>query len=294
MPRGLPGRWLGGVFFLPVFLLPISTPEYSEYEFILLDVGQGLSAVVRTKNHLLVYDTGAKYSADFDSGKAVVLPYLKSIGVKSLDKVIISHGDSDHRGGYQSLAEEMAIAETLTSVPEKLYGENIHLCESGQHWKWDGVNFEILHPEKNYKGKGNNRSCVLKIDNGHKSVLLTGDIEASAERDLIADQAYNLYNKLDIDLLVAPHHGSKTSSTIEFLSAVSPEYVLFPVGYRNRFQHPAETIVFRYQQNDITPLDSISDGAIRFSIGETISAPDRYRQDHGHFWNRGRPGNRVK
>ncbi len=290
MPRGVPGRWLGTIFFLPVFLIQVPVPGINEYEFTLLDVGQGLSAVVRTNNHTLVYDTGAKYSAEFDTGKAVILPYLKAIGVKSLDKVIISHGDNDHAGGYKSLAEGIPITETLTSVPQKLQGENIYRCESGQNWEWDGVRFEILHPGKNYQSKENNRSCVLKVDNGHKSVLLTGDIEAAAESVLINDKAA----MLDIDLLVAPHHGSKTSSTDEFLTAVSPEYVLFPVGYRNRFHHPAETIVLKYQKNDIIRLNSASDGAISFSIGESISTPDRFRQKHGHFWNRSNARNRVE
>lgn len=151
-PRGFPGKWLGIIFFLPIFIFDPSSPDYGEYEFTLLDVGQGLSAVVKTKDHILVYDTGAKFSKDFNAGKAVVLPYLKSRGIKKLDKVIISHGDNDHIGGYQSLAEEMIIEETLTSIPEKLKEmntqENIDLCHSDQGWEWDGVKFEILHPDE--------------------------------------------------------------------------------------------------------------------------------------------------
>ncbi len=289
MPKGLPGRWLAGVFFLPAFLIQMPSPEQGNFEFVLLDVGQGLAVVIRTREHVLLYDTGAKFSADFDTGKAVILPYLKSIGINKLDKVIISHGDNDHIGGFQSLAKEMLITETLSSVPEKLQGDNIHLCKSGQNWTWDGVSFEILHPEPDYAGKGNNRSCVLKIDNGYKSVLLTGDIEATAETVLMKNN-----QDLDVDLLVAPHHGSKTSSTTDFLSVVSPEYVLFPAGYRNRFHHPAEMVVKRYEESDIKHLNTATDGAIRFNIGKTISTPDRYRQDHGHFWNRDHVNNHVE
>ena len=289
MPKGLPGRWLAGIFFLPVLLVQTSTPMQGDFEFVLLDVGQGLAAAIRTRDHVLLYDTGAKFSADFDTGKAVILPYFTSIGVNSLDKVIISHGDNDHVGGFQSIIKKIPIAETLTSVPEKLNGENIRLCEPGQSWEWDGVMFEIIHPEPDYAGKSNNRSCVLKIDNGHKSVLLTGDIEASAEAVLMKN------NKgLDIDLLVAPHHGSKSSSTEAFISSLSPDIVLFPVGYRNRFHHPAEKVISRYEKSGIKSLNTASDGAIRFNIGRTISAPDRYRVDHGHFWNRDRAKNRVE
>jgi len=282
MPKGLPGRWLAGIFILPVFLIHELPPDRGDYQFTLFDVGQGLAVVIRTRNHVLLYDTGAKFSDNFDTGKAVVLPYLRSLGLKSLDKVIISHGDNDHRGGYQSVAKKIPIIETLTSVPEKIHGKNIHLCESGQHWKWDNVNFEILHPGRNYKGTGNNRSCVLKIDNGYKSVLLTGDIEASAEALLIRAK----HDKLDSDLLVVPHHGSKTSSTAEFIAAISPEYALFPVGYRNRFNHPAKIVYSRYHGANIKLLDTTREGTIQFMIGKTISAPDRYRYDHGHFWNR--------
>ena len=290
IPRGLPGRWLGCLFILPIFLFKVESPVYGEFDFALLDVGQGLSSVIRTKEHVLLYDTGAKFSADFDTGKAVVLPYLKSIGIKSLDKVIISHGDNDHIGGYESIAEQMPIIETMTSVPEKLSGNNISLCHSGQHWNWDGVSFEIIHPDKNYQNKENNRSCVLKVSNGYQSVLLTGDIEAPAESTLLSDKAVNL----DVDLLIAPHHGSKTSSTQMFLVATSPEYALFSTGYRNRYHHPSEHVLKRYRQRSIKLLDTANEGAIRFHIGKTISAPDSYRQEYGHFWNRSRLKNRVE
>lgn len=285
MPRGLPGRFLAGAFFLPILFFQTESPDYGEYDFVLLDVGQGLSAVIQTKEHILIYDTGPKFSSDFDTGKAVVLPYLKSIGISRVNKVIISHGDNDHRGGYQSVVNEIEIGETLTSVPEKLSGDNVLLCDSGKYWEWDGVTFEILHPDKNYYQtgrKGNNRSCVLRIDNGYGSVLLTGDIETAAESVLISDKNVNL----DVDILVAPHHGSKTSSTSAFISAASPEYVLFPVGYQNRFHFPNEKVVRRYKQNNIKRLDTAKAGAIHFHIGKQISVPDLYRQDYGHFWNR--------
>ena len=285
MPRGLPGRFLGVIFFLPAILFQSDSPSHGEYEFTLLDVGQGLSAVIRTKEHTLIYDTGPKFNINFDTGKAVVLPYLKSKGVSQVDKIVISHGDNDHRGGYESIVSEIVIGDTITSVPEKLSGNNIRHCYSGDKWEWDGVKFEILHPDKNYyqaRKNGNDRSCVLKIDNGFRSILLTGDIEKAAEFVLVRDKNTNL----NADILVAPHHGSKTSSTDTFISAVSPEYILFPVGYKNRFHFPNKIVINRYHQNNAKSFDTATHGAIHFYIGKQISTPDLYRQDHGHFWNR--------
>lgn len=281
MPRGLPGRWLGGIFLLPVLLIKLEGPATNEFEFTLLDVGQGLSAVIRTEHHTMLYDTGPKFSADFDTGQAVVIPFLKSIGIDILQKVIISHGDNDHIGGYNSLIKDVDVHETLTSVPEKLEGVSVVPCKKGQQWQWDGVTFTILHPNQETYANGNNRSCVLKVDNGLHSVLLTGDIEAAAELDLLKQGI-----DLDADILVVPHHGSNTSSTAAFIDAVSPEYALFPAGYRNRYHFPVPSVIERYRNSDIQLLDTASSGAIRFNIGSEIATPVRYRLQEGHFWNR--------
>ncbi len=282
MPKGLPGRWLGGVFVLPALLLQPEHPATGEFEFTLLDVGQGLAAVIRTAEHTLVYDTGARYSADFDTGRTVVVPFLRSLGIESVDRVIISHGDNDHRGGYRSLVEAMQIGETLTSVPEKLKGDQVISCQEGQEWEWDVVHFEILHPYPQYHGKENNRSCVLLVRNHSHSLLLPGDIEKTAEEDLVRKMG----KRVDVDVLVAPHHGSKTSSSDQFIESVSPGYVLFPVGYRNRYNHPAITVIKKYRKRDIKSFDTARDGAIQLYFGEDISIPVLYRVDHGHFWNR--------
>ncbi len=283
MPKGLPGRWLGLLFIIPAVLIRTEPPAHGDYSLTLLDVGQGLSTVIRTKNHVLVYDTGAKFNDNFDLGKMVLLPYLHASDIDNLDTVIVSHGDNDHAGGYSSLAKELFIKQTLSSVPEQFADFNIEHCLAGQQWNWDGVSFEVLHPEANTSELSqNNRSCVLKVDNGYGSVLLTGDIEAKIESRLIAEHK----DQLDIDILIAPHHGSKTSSTLAFISATSPEYVLISAGYRNRFHHPAKKIEKRYQTAGLKLLETSKEGAISFMIDKTISSPELYRQNHSHFWNR--------
>ncbi len=293
LPRGFPARWLGLIFIAPIFFSDQNAPDQGEFDLTLLDVGQGLSSVIQTQNHVLVYDTGAKFSDNFDAGKAVVIPYLKSIKAKKLDKVIVSHGDNDHIGGFQSIYKAITIDEILTSVPNKLEGKNVQLCHSEQKWEWDGVEFTILHPHKSIsltkskRLKSNNRSCVLRVDNGYQSILIPGDIEAVIETRLLKNNiTENNFGVLDVDILIAPHHGSKTSSTKAFILATSPEYVLFSTGYRNRYKHPHEDVMKTYLEQQVNIINTAMTGAIRFRIGKTLSKPDRFRQDQGHFWNR--------
>ncbi|MFK8066664.1 MAG: DNA internalization-related competence protein ComEC/Rec2 [Gammaproteobacteria bacterium] len=289
LPRGFPARGMGLIFIAPVFLSDQNTLNQGEFDLTLLDVGQGLSSVIKTQNHTLVYDTGAKFSDDFDAGKAVVIPYLKSIKVNKINKVVISHGDNDHIGGFQSLNRAISIDQILTSVPDEIEGSAIQTCSSEQNWQWDGVKFSFLYPNKvntlskSDQIKSNNRSCVLRVDNGHKSILLPGDIEAVIETRLLKDKSSDI---LDADILIAPHHGSKTSSSEAFISATSPEYVLLSTGYRNRYKHPHEDVLNTYRKHHVKILNTASVGAIRFRIGKTLSQPDQFRQDHGHFWNR--------
>jgi competence protein ComEC len=281
-PRGWPVRWLGGVWLALAFLLPQPRPAPGEAWFTLLDVGQGLAAVVETENHLLLFDTGPRFSDTFDTGEAVVLPYLLQRGVARVDMLLISHGDNDHIGGAESLLAFFPVARLLTSVPEKLASHHPEPCRAGQRWQWDGVEFVVLNPTDELARKENNNSCVLKVKTAAGSLLLTGDIEKQAERLLIERDAA----ELRADILVVPHHGSKSSSTTEFIAAVAPRWALFPAGYQNRFKLPRPEVVARYRERNIELLESGRSGAITLRLGrEAISMPDRFREAGSHYWN---------
>ncbi|MCL5668753.1 MAG: DNA internalization-related competence protein ComEC/Rec2 [Gammaproteobacteria bacterium] len=275
-PRGFPARWAGAVWLLPLFLLRPPSPAPGEVWFTLLDVDQGLAAVAQTARHTLVFDTGARYSASFDAGSAVVAPYLRHRGVNRLDTLIISHGDNDHIGGAASLLEAFPANRVLSSVAERL--PNAQPCLAGETWQWDEVEFQILNPATT-NVSGNNASCVLKITSRYGSVLLPADIEAEAERALLERDA-----NLRADILVIPHHGSKTSSTEEFIDAVKPEIALIPAGYRSRYRHPHPTVVARYRQRGIRLLDSPAQGAIHIRLGANGTRVSGYRNTHRRYW----------
>ena len=288
-PKGLPVRWLGGVWLLPMFFTPIPQPAAGEVWFTLLDVGQGLSAVARTRNHTLVFDSGARFSESFDTGEAVVTPFLRSVGVTRLDTLVISHGDNDHIGGAPSILQEMGVQRVLSGVPHhallSMSQPPAEQCVSGQAWQWDGVEFLMLNPAaesiSDTNHHENNSSCVLRITTAAGSILLPADIEKGAERHLFDTQP----DALPARILVAPHHGSKTSSTQDFVDAVRPEYVLFPAGYRNRYGHPKAEVMARYQALNAQMFDSAQHGAITFKLGpKGLTKPDTYRQSGRKYW----------
>lgn len=256
-PRGIPARFLGVILNLPLLLPLLPTLEKGEAIVTVLDVGQGLAISVQTQNHQLLYDTGARFQNGGDMGKNVILPFFRYHGIQNLDTLIISHGDNDHSGGAYSVLSEMDNVQILTSAPEKLIPFQTDNCKSGQNWTWDNVNFEILSPAKTFE-KDNDNSCVLKIETGQNAILLTGDIEAVAENWLVE----NMPKKLQAKVLVAPHHGSKTSSTLDFLNFVRPETVLISAGYQNQFHHPSKEVVARYVEIHAPALNTANDGAL--------------------------------
>lgn len=284
-------RWqrsMGLFGLLPLVLINPAQLQHGEARFTLLDVGQGLAAVVETRDHTLIFDTGARYRSGFNFGDAVILPYLRYRGLEQVDTLVVSHGDNDHIGGAKSLYEQTKILKIMTSVPEMLpwgdevEGTDINPCNSGEPWAWDGVRFEFIHPKSlDLPLSENNLSCVLRVATLDRSVLLTGDIESQAEK-LIID-AHGA--KLRADILVAPHHGSKTSSSQSFIERVSPEWVLFPVGYRNRYHFPHQTVVARYQKQGSQILRSDRAGAISFKLCEKCPLiPQRFRQQERRYW----------
>jgi len=282
-PRGFPARWLGAVMILPLFLNRPPAPAEGEAWFTLLDVGQGLSAVVRTRNHTLLFDAGPHFRSGFNTGEAVVLPFLRQAGVERIDTMVISHGDNDHIGGARPVAREIEIGRVVSGVPHRLLDLGAEACRSGDQWRWDGVLFEMIHPIDTPLIEGNDGSCVVRVSVESHRLLLTGDIEASAEQELI--ERYG--SELQAELLVAPHHGSLTSSTDAFIDVVDPEIVLFPVGYRNRYRFPRSEVVARYQSRGMKLYDSAQHGAITVKFGvEGISSPQTYRLEAQRYWHR--------
>ncbi|MEN9372566.1 MAG: hypothetical protein RIR79_118 [Pseudomonadota bacterium] len=263
----LPWSWTmrvcGIPLLLPVLMWQAPLPPEGEFEILAPDIGQGNAVLLRTAHHALLYDTGPRYSVDNDAGHRVVVPLLQALNVR-LDRVIVSHRDRDHVGGAGAVFAMQPQATLLTSaMPDALPANapTLEPCQAGQHWEWDGVQFEILHPEAaDYENqlKSNALSCVLRISNGKKTALLTGDIEKDQEAHLLQTNAA----RLKADVLLIPHHGSKTSSTPEFLDAVAPRWGIIQAGYRNRYGHPAPLVSERLRQRAITVLDSPHCGAV--------------------------------
>lgn len=277
-PRGWPARWLGLLWLLPLFLIPPPRPGPGEWWFTLLDVGQGLSSVVRTQHHVLVYDTGPRLSETFNAGDVVVVPFLRAQGVGRIDALVISHADNDHRGGAEPLLRAIPVARVLSSAPELSFASEP--CGSGVRWHWDGVDFEILHPPEDERSRRNDNSCVLVVRSRYGSVMLPGDIEKRGERALLERYA----GRLGADILVAPHHGSKTSSHEDFLAEVQPAHVLFSVGYRNRFRHPHPAVVERYALIGAQRYDSPATGALEFRFDAQGIQPTAYRVSQRRYW----------
>jgi competence protein ComEC len=266
-PRGWHHRWLGLLGWLPLMLAQPSAPA-AGFWLTAFDIGQGNALLIETPSFRLLYDTGPAYSAAADGGSRVILPYLQARGIDRLDAVVISHSDIDHAGGARSLMQAIDIGWVASSLPA---GHALRMprhvdCVAGQRWLRDGVQFEFLHPtvSDGEASKPNARSCTLKISAGEHAALLTGDIEAPQERALLARAG----EQLRADVLLAPHHGSGTSSTPEFLDAVAPSIALFQVGYRNRYRHPKASVVERYQQRGIKVLRSDRSGAVALQFGD--------------------------
>jgi competence protein ComEC len=282
MPVGVRGRWFGLIWLLPILLYKPAPPKMGEAWFTLLDVGQGLAAVVQTRHHLLVFDTGAKLSESFDMGESVVAPFIFTTGNHQIDMLVISHGDNDHSGGAQALYRYFKIKTARSSTPEKLLPHPASYCLRGEQWQWDNVQFAFLYPDLDQLNLNNNSSCVLQITANNKKILLTGDIEKSAEKYLHRQMS----DALGAEILVAPHHGSKTSAVDLFLKDVSPRYVLFPVGYRNRYHFPNPIVLHKYELMGANLLLTSEAGAIEFKLngGAEMTAPVMYRLSHRYFW----------
>ncbi|GFE87919.1 DNA internalization-related competence protein ComEC/Rec2 [Steroidobacter agaridevorans] len=289
LPAIWPLRLTGALLCLPMMFYRAPTPAPGTFELTVLDVGQGLAAVVRTHSRTLVYDTGPSYQSGRSAAELAVLPFLRYRGVRSIDLLMVSHGDQDHSGGMSDLlaglpVRAVAVGPSVTKAPLSSTG-----CERGQQWQWDGVWFTVLHPEgpsgeQTFPESGNDGSCVLLIRGRAGSALLTGDIEAEAEHQLLKRGLPRA------TVVVAPHHGSDTSSSSLFVAAVRPDVTIFSTGYRNRWNFPRPAVVARWQEAGARCYDTGASGAISVVLEPQMDAANVQVREQRHtqrrYWAR--------
>jgi competence protein ComEC len=279
-------RGLGLPLLMPVLLWKAPLPPEGAFELLAADIGQGNAVLVRTAHHALLYDAGPRYSLESDAGHRVLLPLLQALHVR-LDTLVLSHRDTDHVGGAPAVLTMQPQATLLSSIAsdDRLQAlRPAQRCLAGQHWEWDGVQFDVLHPQAaDYDSARmpNALSCVLRIQSAApqpKTALLVGDIERPQEEQLVASQA-----PLQADLLLVPHHGSKTSSSDGFLDAVHPRDAWVQSGYRNRYGHPAPAVIQRYAERGIVVHDSPHCGAMGWRSDRPMQTLC-VRSDDMHYW----------
>jgi competence protein ComEC len=269
---------------LPLCWPRTTLPADSAFRATVIDVGQGLSVLVRTRSHALLVDTGARYPSGFDLGEAAVVPTLHALGVTHLDGLVISHGDNDHAGGAVSVLS--AYPGTPVWGGEPARGPvSMRQCDAGQHWRWDGVDFRMLRPPAPVTVQGNDAGCVLLVGGADGRLLLPADTSSKVEPDIA--RAVPAGPPL---VLVAPHHGSKTSSSVNYLRALHPQLAIASTGYLNGYHHPAPEVVARYAALGIPLLDTPATGAVRVAfpadapprvLSEARLRQARYWREHG-------------
>ncbi len=279
LPRGVPLRACGLLLALPM-LVPTRAPlAAGEFEVRMFDVGQGLSMLVRTRDHALLYDAGARYPGGYDVGDAVVIPALRALGVDPLDRIVISHGDNDHAGGLAAVALAFPYAVVDAGEPARV-GRAARACTAGDAWRWDGVDVRLLSPVAVGRLAGNDRSCVLAISGPHGSVLLTGDISAAVEHAL-GGAVEGLPRPL---LLAVAHHGSRTASSATFLDALGPDHAWISAGHRNRFGHPHADVLARYAERGIELSNTAEHGALHMRFTAADDAVGQGRSERRAWW----------
>jgi len=288
LPRGVPMRWLGVLLFLPLLMPPRELPAEGAFQAWVLDVGQGLSVLLRTRGHVLVYDTGARYPSGFDLGESTVLPSMHALGMDRLDMLMISHGDNDHAGGAESVADAFPDAPRYAGEPDRMTIP-MQPCVAGQSWQWDGVRFRVLNPAADKapaatraaldkkSAKNNDRSCVLLVEGRGGRLLLTGDISTKEEQQVLAaldqgtvDRAQ--WRRQTSPVTLVPHHGSSGSSSAGFIAGVKPSFALVSAGWRNRFGHPRPDTLARYAAARVPVFNTADQGAIPVDFPAEASA----------------------
>jgi len=303
---------------LLTFLLLISLafytpnrPEVNQAKLTVLDVGQGQAIVIETKNHVLLYDLGAKWGSRMDGAKLAVMPYLHSQAWQKVDVLMVSHSDADHSGGLASLLQAFSVDRAMSGQPHILNKriENSQdmtglftLCQAGEQWQMDGVMFETLSPKSQWIGSelssDNDLSCVLKISTGEKSVIITGDLSEKGEALLLQESMdQDADDRLKADLLIAGHHGSRYSSSLNWLKALSPEKIVFSSGYLNRFNFPNKEVLQRIKKVDETGApkslnhrtiqwwNTACSGALSFKMTKSgVVLLEEYRKNHSKWY----------
>ena len=286
-PRGVPARFAAVLLFLPLFAVRPAGPPEGAVWLTFLDVGQGLAVLARTAGHALLYDAGPAYSVEADAGNRVIVPFLRGEGLDRLDAVVVTHNDADHAGGAISVLRTLPAGVLWSSLavehPVQAHAPYRLPCRAGERWAWDGIAFETLHPDtSSYDDaalKPNSRSCVVRVVAPGGAALLTGDVEERDERAMLAHGA-----ALGAAVLLAPHHGSGTSSSPALLAAVRPEHVVVTAGYRNRFGHPKQEILARYLDAGASVWRTDRDGAVTVRIEPDGVRVERFREARPRYW----------
>ena len=278
LPRGVPGKALAALLWLPLLWPDRELPAYGEAELLMIDVGQGLAVVVRTKGHTLLYDMGPAVRDGFDAGERAVVPALRALGVARLDRAVISHGDNDHAGGFEAVRRVMPVAESMTPAGSPVQADSN--CTAGQGWEWDGVRFRFLHPTPHFPYLGNEASCVLRVETAHGAMLLTGDIGDVIERELVRRDPAGIR----AEVVLAAHHGSGGSSDPAFVAATGAKLVLVSSGFGNRFGHPKPHVVARWQDEGSEVLDTAQSGALRVWVSADGLQLQERRASKARLW----------
>jgi competence protein ComEC len=282
LPRGVPGKPLALLLWLPLLWPDRGLPPQGAAELVMFDVGQGLSVLVRTERHQLLFDMGPAIPEGFDAGERAVVPALRALGVRRLDAAVISHGDNDHAGGFASVAKAFEIGGVHAPEGSGL-GRGIaglRDCRAGTAWVWDGVRFRFLHPPPHFPYLRNESSCVLRVETAYGAFLLTGDIGGVVERDLLRRDPASLR----ASVVAVAHHGSATSSDPDFVAATGARYAPLSAGHGNRFRHPRPEVVALWRRHGArTPLTAI-DGALRFRLGPDGVRLQTERGRHRRLW----------
>ncbi|WP_132999519.1 DNA internalization-related competence protein ComEC/Rec2 [Luteimonas arsenica] len=278
LPRGVPGRSLALLLWLPLLWPDRQLPRHGEVELVMLDVGQGLSVLVRTAGHAALYDMGPATPDGFDAGERTVVPALHALGVRRLDILVASHADADHAGGLDAVRRRFPAPVVL--APEGAGIEGASGCLAGSGWQRDGVSFRFLHPPLHFPYLRNESSCVLRIETAHGAVLLTGDIGEAIEERL----AGRFAEDLPADVVLVPHHGSRHSSTAGFVAATSPRLALVSAGHGNRFGHPDAGAVARWERGGAEVLATPAGGAIRVRLAGQGVVAGTERKRRPRFW----------
>ena len=281
-------RILGALWLLPLLLHPPPAPARGDLWITVLDVGQGLAVVLRTASHALVFDAGPQYSPEADGGNRVIIPYLRGEGISVLDALVVSHDDLDHTGGavstIRALAPRLLASSLESSHPVNRASPGGRPCNAGEAWTWDNVDFEFLHPPAEdhvdtAARKDNARSCVLAVRAHGRQVLLPADIERDVEQRLVASGA-----AIESEILIVPHHGSRTSSSAGFLDAVKPAVAVVALGYRNRFRHPSAEVMDRYRERGIPVLRTDAAGAVTLRMEAGATRVETWRSARRRYW----------